>query len=357
MSEDLDKVAGKIRPAPTSQEIEDALKLQTEKRHKDEERLKHAAQSLKELLKTKEMQRIGWAMQFGFRLTQWAQMEASGIKGMNEIMLVMFAEAQKSKVQESGFDFPKIVADFKEKQLRWIEERLRESQARQRSRERRVKQLSQKLRRTDVPLPFHSCRALFGPDGFTHNDSLSLIGHAEGVRLALRFIASEYRRAGGTVLFLTEGKEPEPARTAALSMTGVQWINCCQILARLAETLDPLIKAGKQAPGLVVVESLDHALVKSDLGMDRQARLQLAFGMLKQYQLERGFALVAGVHTDADPEGVDPMQIYPPLLLGCPFVQVKVEDSKLVEWSKNVCVGNDVLTLDELKKKVEEQAR
>ena len=353
MDDGLDKVAGKIDPEPTAQEVEDALKRRAARPTVTAEQMRLAAKNLGKLMKTQEMQRIGWVMQFGYRLTQWAQMEASGVQGMNELTLVMLVQAQEQAARDAGFDFQKVVADFKGKQLRWVEERLRESEARRVSRERRVKKLKQQLRRQDIPLPFHSLRAMFDEKGFTHEDSLSLVGHAEGVRPMLRLIAAGYQRAGGSVLFLTENDKPEPSRFAKLSMPILQWLNSCQILARVTETLDPVLKRAKTAPGLVIVDNLDRALAKSEMGLNRPGRLERAFALLKQYQSDRGFALVVGVHTDEDPEGVDPLQIYPPLLLNCPFVQVKVEKSEIVDWSKNVVIGNDTITLDELTKKVE----
>jgi len=245
------------------------------------------------------------------------------------------------------------VKDFKGHQLHWIEERMREDKVRRVSRDRRIKQLTQQLRRQDIPLPFHSLRKLFDEKGFTHEDSLSLLGRTQGLELVLRLIALDYQRAGGTVLFLTSSSKQEPERIARISMPAFQWINSCQIFARLRETLDPHVKAAKVPPGLIIVENLDKALAKSELGIDRPNRLQRAFAMLKQYQHERGVAFVVGIHTNDDPEGIDPMQIYPPLILSCPFTQVKMKQSELVAWSENVCIGNDAITLGELKKKIE----
>jgi hypothetical protein len=341
-----------IKQPPTQEEIEAALQVQAKRKLETEEKMRHATALLQGLMKKKELQRASWVMQFGYRLVQWAQMEASGVEGMNELALMMLVHAQEQATQDQGFDFDKIVADFKTKQLDWIEERLREGRARRKSREKRLKQLAGRLRRKDVPLPFHSLRVLFDEKGFSHEESLSLVGHSEGVGLVLRLIAIDYQRAGGTVLFLTDSDKPEPVHIAKQSMPKVQWINCCQILARLTETLNPRLKGVKEAPGLIIVDSLDKALAKSGLDMNRPSRLQRAFAMLKQYQTEYGFALAAGVHTDNDPEGVDPMQIYPPLVLSCPFAQVRVEKSEIVEWSRNVCIGNDTITLDELKGKV-----
>lgn len=353
MGEDLGDVAGRINPAPSSEEDADARKLQAARRVKMEDRTRRAAQHLKELMKTKEMQRIGWVMQFSYRLLQWAQMEASCVSGMDEMMLFLLMQIQEREAQQTGFDFEKVIRDFKERQLRWIEERMREDKARRISRDRRIKQLTQRLRRRDIPLPFHSLRKLFDEKGFTHEDSLSLIGRTQGLELVLRLIAIDYQRAGGTVLFLTSSNKREPERIAKISMPTFQWLNSCQIFARLRETLDPHVKVAKVPPGLIIVENLDKALAKSELGIDRPNRLQRAFAMLKQYQHDRGVAFVAGIHTDEDPEGIDPMQIYPPLLLSCPFVQVKLKQSELVDWSENVCIGNDVITLGELKKKTE----
>jgi hypothetical protein len=354
MDDDLGKVAGQINPAPSPEEDADARKLQAARRAKMEDRTRQAVQHLKELMKTKEMQRIGWAMQFSYRLLQWAQMEASCVTGMSEMTLLLLMQIQERDSQQTGFDFEKLVKDFKGHQLHWIEERMREDKARRVSHDRRIKQLTQRLRRQDIPLPFHSLRRLFDEKGFTHEDSLSLIGRTRGLELVLRLIALDYQRAGGTVLFLTSSSKREPERIAKISMPAVHWINSCQIFARLRETLDPHVKAAKVPPGLIVVENLDRALANSELGIDRPSRLQRAFAMLKQYQHDRGVAFVVGIHTDEDPEGVDPMQVYPPLILSCPFTQVKLAQSELVDWSENVCIGNDAITLGELKKKISE---
>jgi len=354
MGDELDKIAGQIGgKQPSQEEVEDALKLQAKRQQEMQEQMQAASKRLESLMETQEMQRIGWAVQFGYQVVQWAQMEAAAVRGMDEMTIALLMHTQAEIAQSTGFDFGEVMKDFEKKQLRWFKERIREGKARRISRERQIERLKKRLRRKDIPLPVHSLRVPFGDAGFTYEDSLTLLGESEGVRLVLRYIALEYQRAGGTVLFLTANKEAEPKRIAKLSMTGIQWINCCQIFSRLIETLDPFMKSPKDAPGLVIVETLDRALSKTTFDMARPNKLQQAFGLLKQYQQEHGFALIVGINTDDDPVGIDPTQIYPPLLMSCPLVPVKVEKSQLVDWSHNVCIGNDVITCEELKKLVE----
>jgi len=346
-----DKVVGSIDEGPTRQEIADILHKREAKQERLQESLQQAAAKLKKLVETKEVQRIGWAVQFGYRLIQWAQMEAASIPNMDELTLLMLMQAQEQAVQ-TGFDFEKVVADFKKNQLPWIAERMREAKVVRNRRERRIKALSGKLRRKDIPLPVHSLRTLFDEKGFTHEDSLMLLGPGVAVSSVARLIAVEYQKAGGTVLFLSEHREPETKRVAKLSVPPLGWLNCCRIFTDVVETLDTFVKKPKGLPGLLVVEHLDNALSETELGADRPERLQRAFANLKQYQQERGIALLVAIHTDDDPVETDPMQIYPPLLLSCPFVQVKIEQSQLVDGAENVVIGNDVMTMSELQQKV-----
>jgi hypothetical protein len=349
MDEAFDKIVGQL-PQLNEQVQFDANQL-LEKR---KQQMHAAADRLQELVKNKEVQRIGYAIQFAHRLLQWAQQKAAQIKGIDPLALIMFVEAQVEHLQQPA-DFDAIMRDFERNQLPWLKEQLLESAAQDRVRKKRIRKIKEQLQRKDIPLPVHSLDALFDEQGFDYNQSLALIGDAEAVSLVLRWIAMGYQQAGGLALLLANRNEPEPEHIAKISLRVGEWCGKGTIFATLAEQLDPLLKHHPQnMPGLLVVDNLDLMVDTRELSeMPRPVLLQQAFSTLKTYQLERGMALLVGIHTNDDPDGIDPLQIYPPLIFQYPFVQVKMVQSQLTGGDRNVIIGNDLITLQELTSKLE----
>lgn len=319
-----------------------------EERQRVAEAFAAAGENLQKLMdEDDDLRHLGYMMLVGYRLIQWAASKASEYENMTMLMLEVLIGAQERKSREP-FEFIDLVNDFEKHQMPWLESQRKQALMRKSARERRLKDFAMRLRRKDIQLPFHSMIKACGDDGFTHDKTLYLLGPSAAVRPVLRYCLREYQRAGGTAALLSSSAEEQNANTAKIIMPPDRWRNCADIYSSLLTVLAPVSRGFPNRPiGLLGVDSLKDAFMKSIPPMDDAHRLIFAMNLFHQYQQERGIAMLININTDEVPEGIDPMAMYP-WLEGRPLVRVNVEDSKLVGNSRNIVVGNDVMVYDQL---------
>ncbi|KKN28031.1 hypothetical protein LCGC14_0858430 [marine sediment metagenome] len=342
-------------PMPSDEELKAIHQQQQAKAEAMQAVLKQAAEDLpKRMKENSDLTTMGYMMLFGYRLIQWAAAEASTVEGMTPAMLHLLAEAQEMKSREA-FNFSEVIKDFQDKQMGWLESKRREELVRLRKRERRIHELVQKLRRKDIPLPFHSLTALFGEDGFRHGDLLLVFGPAAALELVLRRCALEYQKSGGIVALLsTESGDEGDERIAKITLPPTRWRGIGEVYSDVLLIMEPIAKAGFKKPvGLVVVEGLDNTCLHSPMQEGRPVRLFRALMLLKQYQQNHGIAMIVGVATDDDPQGIDLGQLYAPPLLQEAHVRVAIQESKIVDGVTTIVIGNDIVVMDRLREELE----
>ena len=295
-----------------------------------------------------ELRRLAYMLLFSNRLFNWALAEACALKGISNEMVNILVKAQQEKAAEA-FEFAAMVEDFQNKQMPWLESRRREALARQRSREKRISNMVQRVRKKHITLPCHSMDALFDCK-FTHHGTLVVVGERRAVVPILMLCAHKYTKTGGHTVLLSSNEVVKPNDYLARHIIPPQiWRNAASIYGDMKALLEPLSKS-TDPMGLLVVEDLDNMLMMSPVAQSRPAYLSRAFGLLEQYQADFGGAMILGVFTDADPAGVDRIQLYPPELLS-KHVYVSWQEPKVSDIP-SIVVGNDIFLLSEIEKEL-----
>lgn len=347
---------------PTSDEPEqqpDFAALMSERRQQEEQQVADAFANASETLKAMmeqdgDLRHYGYMMLVGYRLIQWAASKASEYEDMSMLMLEILVGAQERKSQEP-FDFIELVEDFEKNQMPWLESQRKDALMRRTAREGRLKEFARQLRRKDIQLPFHSMTKAAGDGGFTHEKTVLLVGKAEALQPVLRYCLHEYQRAGGTAALLSNVAGEQDERIARMIIPSARWHNCAQVYSSLLSVLAPVASGfPNRNIGLLGVDSLKATFLMSIPPMDVQQRLGFAMNLFHQYQVERGLAMLVCVNTDDVPDGVDPMAVYP-WIANRPHVRVALEDSKLVDGSQNIIVGNDVMPYRQLLERLKDE--
>ena len=346
-------------PMPSEEELRAIRQKQLEDAQRVQETMQAAAETLSKLMEEDgDLKRYAYMVLFGYRLIHWAAAEAERVKEMTPAMLQILLEAQQMKAREV-FSFSELIADLQKNQMPWLEGQRREALAKKITRKRRVRRLVQQIRRKDIPLPFYSMSSLFGEKGFLHNNIMLVYGPKAALELVLRRCAMEYQRSGGNVVLLSgiDGDEDDD-RIARLTIQPSRWRDMGYVYGDVLDVLSPVTSAGFQKPfGLLVVEGLDNACLHSQMQEGRPYRLLRALSYLQNYHRTNGMAVIVGIETDQDPQGMDIGQLYLPQMLLNPHVRVAVQESELVEGSMNVVVGNDVVPMSTLRDQVEGEAK
>ena len=342
-------------PELTPELTPEQLKEIKEQQKAAQEQFAHDAKTLSERIdKDDALRRTTYALLLSYRLAHWAVSEICSMRGMTNGMARIAIDAQRRAALQP-FDFVETMNDLVKQQLPWLESRRRELLAKRNTRIKRVKEMVQRLRRKDIPLPFHSMTALFGEGGFQHGDALAVFGDRVGLRLVLQWCSMLYAKAGGNVVLLTNDAAHSPPEHVASNVVPSQvWRNAGVIYADMKELLDPLTKGSMSKPvGMVVIEDIDNLLTESMDDVPRGARLARVTAMLAQYRAERGVATIIGVPTDDDPNDYEQEALYPSVLLEMPHIRISLQDSKLVGGSPVVIVGNDVIQRSKLVEQLE----
>ena len=330
----------------------DFAKLMNERAQQEQEQMgaafEEASTKLTSMMeKDSDLQHLGYMILLGYRFIQWAASKSSEYEGMSTLMLEILINAQERKSQDP-FDFIELVEDFEKRQMPWLESQRKDSLMRRSARERRLKEFARKLRRKDIELPFHSMTAACGEGAFTHEKSLYLIGPSEALRVVLRYCLKEYQRAGGTAALLSTAAVEANEATAKITLPIGEWSNCANIYADTLKALDPVARGfPNRQIGLLGVDNLRSAFHHATPPIEEGQRIMFAANVFHQYQIERGLAMLVGISTDDVPEGIDPMELLP-WVKDRPHVRVAIEDSKLVDGSRNVVIGNDVIVYSQL---------
>lgn len=358
MGKDSHSMADEI-PAPSNEELRAIRQKQLEDMEAAQAAMQAAAEELPKLMaKDGDLSRYAYMMLFGYRLIHWAAAETEHIKGMTPAMHHILLEAQEMKAREI-FSVAEMIKDFQDKQMPWLEGQRRESLAKRTSRERKISKLVQRLRRKDIPLPFHSMTALFGEAGFQHNNILLVYGPSAALALVLRRCALDYQKTGGTAALLSgmNGDEGD-SRIAGITLPPSRWRDMGYVYSDVLSVLEPVtaLKAGKAA-GLLVVEGLDNACLHSQVQEGRPYRLLRTLSYLQNFHRTNGMAVIVGVETDDDPAGMDMGQLYLPQMLLSPHVIVRLQESQIADGAMNVVVGNDVVPMSLLREQVEGETR
>ena len=338
-------------PELTPEQLKEIEKQQQHER----EQFAHAAKALSERIDSDDdLKRTIYALLLSYRLAHWAVSELCSMRGMTNEMVKIAIDAQRQAALQP-FDFVETMDDLVKQQMPWLESRRRELLAKRNTRIRRIKDMIGRLRRKDIPLPFHSMTALFGYAGFHHGDILVAFGDCMGLRLVLQRCSMLYTKAGGQVLLLTnDAKHSLPQHVAARIMPPHVWRNSALIYADMKELLDPLVKGTMGKPvGLVVIEDIDNMLTEAADNSPRGARLSRISAMLAQYRAEQGIAMIIGVSTDDDPNDYEQEALYPSSLLTSPRIRLSLQDSKLIGGEPVVVVGNDVIQRSKLLEQLE----
>lgn len=336
---------------PVNDDMEEMRRKQEEAEKKIGELLAVAGKTLATKMKEdEELRRLGYMMLLSSRLFTWSISEASSIKGMSNEMVQILMKSQQEKAREV-FDFAALIGDLQDKQMPWLESKRREALARQRSREKRIKAMMAQVRRKDIELPVHSMSALFDSN-FTHQDTLVVMGEKRAVIPILQLCARKYTKSGGHVALLSSNEVVLPSSHLAKHILPPQiWRNAASIYGDLKVLLEPLSK-GLQPLGLTVIEDLDNLLLQSPIPANRMTYLRRSYALLEQYQMDHGGATIIGIHTDADPLGLDRIQLYPPELLA-KHVAVVWQEPKVSDIP-SILVGNDILLMSEIEKELRE---
>lgn len=352
--DELSNVAGEL-PMPSEDELRAIQQQQRKAAEMMQATMQAASEKLPQLLaENSDLTRLSYTILLGYRLIHWAFAEAGCIKDMTPAMLEILAGAQEMKAREV-FSFSELIKDLQKNQMPWLEGQRREALAKKTMRERRIKKLTEQLRRKDIPLPFHSMTALFDEKGFQHNGILLIYGPKAALELVLRRCALDYQKTGGIVALLSgvDGDEGD-TRISKFTIPASRWRDMGYVYNDVLDVLSPVTKAGFQKPvGLLVVEGLDNACLHSQLQEGRPHRLLRTLSYLQSYHRERGMAVIVGIETDGYPQGIDMEQLYLPQMLMTPHVRVAIQESKLVEGSTNIVVGNDVVPMSKLRAEVE----
>lgn len=342
------------RAGPEQLTPEQIKEIQEQQRAAQEE-FASAAKALSERIDTDDdLKRTTYALLLSYRLAHWAVSELCSMRGMTNPMVKIAVDAQRHAALQP-FDFVETMDDLVKQQLPWLESRRRELLAQRNTRIKRVKEMVLRLRRKDIPLPFHSMTALFNEDGFRHGDDLVVFGDRVGLRLVLQRCSMMYAKAGGHVVLLTNDMMHPPPKHVATKVVPPQiWCNAGQIYADMKELLDPLIKGMMGKPiGMIVIEDIDNMLTEQAGREPRRVRLARVAAMLAQYRAERGIAMIVGVATDDDSNDYEQAALYPPFLLTSPNIRISLQDSALVGGSPVVIVGNDVIQRSKLCEQLE----
>ncbi len=321
---------------------------------KMQERALAAAKQLQaKMAEDLDLRRLADTLLFSYRLSYWLISEICAHEGMTNTMAQWLIQAQDMAAKES-FNFLKLMADMQKERLPWLESRRRETLARKKTLERRLKAMSTALRRKDIQLPFHSMTTLFGEDGFRHGDILLVFGPRAALEPVLRYCSKEYQRAGGRGVFLSDQRKEPFADPADAVISSLVCYGAADIMASFNELMEPLVRKALPKPvGLVVVESLDRLLPEKVAPIKRLNRLHQAFMTLRQYQAEHKHALIVGVATDDDGDA-SIESVYSAALKGVPYVKVLHQESAITGGDPSIVVGNDVVRLPEIQSKLKE---
>lgn len=322
---------------------------QAEAEKKINEIFASAGRALKQkMAQDPELRKLAYMMLFSNRLFNWAASEVTSIKGITNEMLQILVRSQREKAADA-FDFAAMIGDFQNKQMPWLESRRREAVARRATREKRLRQMIQRVRKKNIDLPFHSMEALFDCN-FSHTNMLVVVGERRAVAPVLRLCAHRYTKSGGHVALLaSENMEPPHDHIAEHVLPPQIWRNSATIYGDLKVLLEPLSK-GMNPMGMLVVEDLDNMLMMEPVARSRISYLQKSKALLEQYQVDYGGAMILGVCTDNDPLGVDLIQMYPPDILAR-HVYVKWQEPKVSDIP-SILIGNDLMLLNEIEKEL-----
>jgi hypothetical protein len=321
------------------------------------ERVRQAAEMLKaKLAEDDELSRMAGTLLFSYKLSYWLISEICAREGMTNEMAQWLIQSQDMAAKKS-FDFIEMMADMKQVRLPWLESRRREAVARQATLQKRMKAMSAAIRRQDIPLPWHSMTTLFEEDGFRHGDSMVVFGETEALNLVLRRCAQSYYTTGGRVLFLSKQREEE-YKFADRVVSSSGWRNTADIQASLDTFLKPLLKPVDRKPvGLVVIDDLEHMLTNEVYRTEkanRRARLHRAYMIVKQHQVDHGYALIIGVPTDEDP-GAHPDELYSEEMLNDNTIRLALSEPLIVGGEPVVAIGNDTETMAEMRRLLKEK--
>jgi len=337
---------------------------------KRQEAMQAAAARLPSVLtEGSELLRYAYLMLFGHRMTRWAASKICEDPKVSSPMIQIINDAQMEKSGEP-FDFYKVMKDFTDHQMGWIDSIQRKELTRSMTNKKRVKNLAVRLKSKYLPLPSEGMAATVAAvhersitdGGMTHEDTLLIFGPREAYLPLLRLCAKLYAEAGGVPLtLLGDLMVPDDLTTLpGLFAVNNVWRNSADTFGSFAEIMKPFKNSSKNPIGLLVVEGLDGLLAESPLIEPRPVRLVRALGMLRQYQATYPMAMIIGIDTTDDkPEGMRPEEVYPPFITSHPYVEVevKVSDLSLLPGAKNIIVksaahDDELFTQKELWKKV-----
>lgn len=297
-----------------------------------------------------ELRHLAYMMLFANRLFNWALAETCSTAGINNEMANVLVKAQQAKALES-FDFVDTIKDFQDRQLGWLESKRKDALMSRASREKRLKEFAGAVRKKNIDLPCHSMEALF-ENNFTHKDMFVVVGERRAVVPILQLCARKYTKAGGHAVLLSSNEMAQDrTHIADVTLKPAVWRNAASIYCDLKELLSGYSTAFKPM-GMLVVEDLDNLLMMAPITQSRQQYLLRSHSLLEQYQLDYGGAMILGVFTDEDPEGIDRIQIYPPEILS-KHVYVSWQEPKVSDIP-SIVVGNDVMLLSEIEKELTE---
>jgi len=189
---------------------------------------------------------------------------------------------------------------------------------------------------------------------FTHKDIVLVYGPREALDPVLRHCAMHYQqKSGRAVLLSNQDGDDGDKRIAEITLPPGRWRNAGDIYGEFIQVMEPVVKEQIKPYGLLVVEELDSLLRTTPIQEPRPRRLVRALACLLQFQSHYPMAIIIGVATDDDPEGLDLDQLYAPFMLMPPLVKISLEKSELVADSINVVIGDDVEPLYRMKQKLQ----
>ena len=301
-----------------------------------------SVQRMHELLtKNEDAQKMFRMLVAGGQLATWIMSEFGTMDDMTErIVELLYGQYQHAVSQP--FNALELLETF-EKAAPWLASKRNELLVRRTKRERRLRDLAQRLKRKDIPLPFGAMTRLFGEHGFTYRDLLVVLGPKDLIVPVLRRCAREYTTANGKTTLLVSGPVPPlPKRVATTVLPITSWRNCAEGQPEITQFVKTYLPDG----GLLVVEDVDQMVSASSDPRGRMIRLAKAVVLLMQTQMDSGVAAIVGVDDDRKEGDDDYVELERAARV------IRVARSQVDPTAAWIVIGNDVVKLTDIEEAV-----
>ena len=312
--------------------------------------MERSAEKLAKMMRDdKEAQMLSEIMMAGRRLSSWAIDQFSRHEGVDENMALMLYHSQNAHARE-GFTLTDVYDSLFKRLKKFLGNKLKEARKEAITRQKLVRDLQARLRRDDIPLPFHSMAKAFKDDKFMPGSIMLVFGSRDDLKLVMRRCTQEYQRRGGVSGLLLASDEVVSTDIARVCMPPAWYVGATAVYISFMEIMEPLTRKIKisesreQRIGLLAVEDV-HELCDIRRGYLNNDTTNYAnevsnrIAQLSTFAFENGIGCLIGipdVFEDKDNEILSDL-VFSPMLKCTAHVRVQSDGDRVV-------VGNDSIS-------------